>query len=104
MSMWWDQQNLNRPRRDRTGKRWNFRVWHGFSPQGRHVERVFFWDDNQEFCGVVQVCPATHISKLRSLIQKLVADPGLRARHRRELRFPLERHYSEYGTFPEEIS
>jgi hypothetical protein len=36
------------------------------------------------------------------VIEKLVADPDLRAKHQRELRFPLERHYEEYGAFPEE--
>ena len=79
-------------------------MWHDSSPQGKHVERVFFWDDEQELCGVVLICPAIHVSRLRSLIQKLVADPSLRAKHKRALRFPLERHYSEYGAFPEEIS
>lgn len=44
----------------------------------------------------------TDVSALHSLIEKLAADRGFRASHVRELRFPLERHYSEYGIFPEE--
>ena len=101
--MWWDHQNLNKPRKDTSGKRWNFRVWHDVL-QKCHVERVFFWDDKREFCGVVLVSPSLHVSDLHGLIEKLLADPTLRAKHRRELRFPLERHCSEYGAFPEEIS
>jgi hypothetical protein len=67
-----------------------------------HVERVFFWDDKQEFCGVVLISPGVHVSALHRLIQKLVAEPALREEHQRALRFPLERHYSEDGAFPEE--
>ena len=46
----------------------------------------------------------THVTALRDFIRKLVADPSLRAKYRRDLQFPLERNYSEYGVFPEEIS
>jgi hypothetical protein len=35
-------------------------------------------------------------------MDKLVADPELREQYRRDLSFPLERYYSEYGAFPEE--
>jgi hypothetical protein len=101
--MWWDHQNLNRPRIDKTGKRWNFRVWHDSLPIG-HAERIFFWDDRKEHCGVILLPPGSslHVSRLHTLINKLVANPDLREQHRRELSFPLERHYSEYGAFPEE--
>jgi hypothetical protein len=102
--VWWNQQNLNKPRKDKTGKRWNFRVWHDVCPQVGHVERVFFWDDKREFCGVVIVSPGIHVSRLHALIQNLLADPALRKKHQRKLCFPLERHYSEYGAFPEETS
>jgi hypothetical protein len=101
--MWWDHQNLDKPRRDKTGKRWNFRVWHEVNASGHH-ERVFFWDDKQEYCGIVLISPGIHVSKLHRLIDRLVADPALRAKHRRELGFPLDRHYSEFGAFPEEKS
>jgi len=103
--MWWDHQNLNKPHIDATGKRWNFRVWHDVA-SGGHAERIFFWDDRKEFCGVVvlPVGKAVHISKIKALIRKLVADPSLRTKFRREIQFPLERHYAEYGVFPEETS
>jgi hypothetical protein len=104
--MWWDNQNLDKPRRDKSGKRWNFRVWHEVWTEDRvlSAERVFFWDEKRDFCGVVLLLPgkAVHVRDLHTLIEKLVADPGLRAKHKRDLRFPLERHYSEYGAFPEE--
>jgi hypothetical protein len=47
---------------------------------------------------------AVHRSRLRALVRKLVSDPDLRNQYRRELHFPLERHYSDYGVFPEEPS
>ena len=104
--MWWDHQNLDRPRLDKSAKRWNFRVWHDIGEPGRYAQRVFFWDDDRAFCGVVLLLNdgALNISRLHDLIEKLVADPEMREQHRRDLRFPLERHYSEYGVFPEELS
>ena len=52
--MWWNHQNLDKPRKDKSGKRWNFRVWHEVL-NGRHVECVFFWDDEKESCGAVRL-------------------------------------------------
>jgi hypothetical protein len=101
--MWWDHQNLNKPRRDKQGTRWNFRVWHDVV-NNRHVERIFFWDDAKESCGVVMPKESIHVSKLRQLIEKLVSDPLFRKQYEREISFPLERHYSDYGSFPEETS
>jgi hypothetical protein len=34
--------------------------------------------------------------------EKLLADSKFRAKHLRRLQFPLDRHYAEYGVFPEE--
>src|SRR5687768_8430307 len=104
---WWDYQNLNKPRRDKAGKRWNFRVWHDvveIDGKGVHVARVFFWDDEHQVTGVriFGSKDDTHITALRSFIEKLVASPKLRSTYRRELRFPLDRHYPDYGVFPEE--
>jgi hypothetical protein len=45
-----------------------------------------------------------HYARIRSLIEKLVADQELRKRYERDIEFPLERHYPEYGAFPEELS
>ena len=107
--MWWDAQNLNSPRRDRSGKQWNIRVWHDVvNTNGgpRHVARVFFWDDTREGTGVRLFGPdsRTHVSVLRAFIEKLVADPKTRSKYRRELNFPLENNYSQYGAFAEETS
>ena len=104
--MWWDAQNLNAPRVDKKGKRWNFRVWHEAFTVGRTVSvaRVFYWDDGRSATGVVLLGPEInhHVRDVHSLIQKLVASEPLWETHRRELRFPLERFYHEYGAFPEE--
>ena len=105
--MWWDHQNLNSPRTSANGTRWNFRVWHDtWTSEGTvlYAQRVFYWDDDQTLCGVVLLPPGQtlHVSRLRALIEKLAAEPALREQHRCDIRFPLERHYSSYGAFPEE--
>jgi hypothetical protein len=41
-------------------------------------------------------------SRVKSLLEKLVADRSLRERHRKELEFPLESHYSNWPSFSEE--
>ena len=101
--MWWDYQNLNKPRRDKSGKRLNFRVWHEVV-ELHHRVRVFFWDDQKGCCGVriFRVGDDTHITALHCFIEKLTASATLRDKYRRNLDFPLERHYSMYGVFPEE--
>jgi hypothetical protein len=100
--MWMNQQ----PRRDTAGKRWNFRIWYDVWTEEKvfTAQRLFFWDDEKNYCGVVLFPPGStvHFSRLKKLIEKLVADPALRRLHRRDLSFPLERHYAGYGTFPEE--
>jgi hypothetical protein len=101
--MWWDHQNFGRVRKDKKGTKWNFRVWHDMV-NGKRVARVFFWNDKRDSSGIVLFPPGarTNFSALHSLIEKLVADPKLRAKHQRKVRFPLERYYSEYGALPEE--
>jgi hypothetical protein len=93
---WVDQKS----RKDSDGNRWHFCIWYAMSPE--KAERVFFWDDEKENCGVVFFTGATHFSKLKRLIEKLTADPALREKHRKALRFPLQRYYADYGVFPEE--
>jgi hypothetical protein len=104
--MWWDYQNLDKPRTDKRGTRRNFRVWHDVFTIVRAVgvARVFFWDDRREKTGLVLLGPETnqHVRDLHNIIEKLVASKELRAAHSRELRFPLERYYADYGAFPEE--
>ncbi len=52
--MWWKGQNLDKPRRDKTGRIWHFRVWHDF-PDGVYTQRIFFWDDVQTETGLVEL-------------------------------------------------
>ena len=82
-----------------------YRVWHGVVNL-KHVARVFFWDDAKKTTGVL-VLPEgarTDVAALHSVIRKLASDPGLRTKHFRDLKFPLERYYSSYGAFPEETA
>jgi hypothetical protein len=69
-----------------------------------YAQRIFFWNEGKDVTGVVLLLPGKtlHISRLRTLIQKVVADQTFRDQYRRELNFPLERHYVDYGAFPEE--
>jgi hypothetical protein len=101
--MWWDHQNLDKPRRDSDGVRWNVRVWHDVV-KNKHVARVFFWNDERDVCGVRIFGPdeRTHVTALHAFIEKLISSSDLRQKYSRDLHFPLERHYSAYGVFPEE--
>jgi hypothetical protein len=36
-------------------------------------------------------------------LDRLVADHEFRDQHKRALRFPIKRHYWDYGAFPEEV-
>lgn len=91
-------------RQDRSGKRWNFSYWHTvLSPL--KAQRLFFWDDEFKQSGVVlfQGGATRPYGQIRNLVDELVADQELRTKHHRELRFPLKRHYAEFGAFPEEL-
>jgi hypothetical protein len=96
--MWWDGQNLDSPRQLKDGRSLHFRVWHAVV-DSRHIARVFFWDDDRKETGVALLQPGnrTDVAALKALIEKIAADAGLRSSYARGLRFPLERHYSEYG-------
>ena len=102
--MFWEEEQ---PRKDSKGKRWHFQIWMGYWMEGGKLvsaQRLFFWNDDKSHCGVILVEPAKviHASRLRNRINRLVSDPEFRRKHERELRFPLERYYRGYGSFPEE--
>ena len=101
MKMWWNGQGLDRPREDKNGQRWLFRVWHDVVAR-HHVVRVFFWSEDRTVMGVVpsSIDGRTHVRAVRALIEKLVADSALRDRYRQDLRFPVERHYAHYEDLP----
>jgi hypothetical protein len=97
-----------KPRQGKNGERWNFTYWHlvGTGNQVKSAQRLFFWNQDKTECGVVILLPGKTMryAQIRSLIEKLVADQGLRRKYQRDIKFPLERHYIEYGAFPEELS
>jgi hypothetical protein len=95
MAMWWKSQNLDRPVKSADGRVWHFRVWHDIVG-GKHAERIYFWDDSQEFMGCAEFAgdQSLHVSKLKQRMRKIVTDPAYGDRFRRELQFPVERHYS----------
>ena len=96
-----------RSRTDKNGVRWNFCYWYAgaLAPSNQKAQRLFFWDDRRKHCGVVLLSPGKTVpySRIKSLIEKLVADEKLRKLHARELQFPLEAHYLTYPVFSEEL-
>jgi hypothetical protein len=98
--------SLERPRQDRSGKRWNFSYWYsGWSgDETRKAQRLFFWDDLKSECGVVLFLPGSTVPyrRISDLVNNLAAKSSLRTEYKRVLHFPLEDHYSEFGAFPEE--
>ena len=93
--MWWKSQNLSRPFKSADGRVWHFRVWHDIVG-GTHTERIYFWDDSKELTGCAEFGgdQSLHVSKLKQRMRKIATDPAYRDRFRRELQFPVERHYS----------
>jgi hypothetical protein len=79
----------------RDGRVWHFRVWHDFV-DGVHTERIYFWDESRELTGCAEFAAdqILHISKMKQRMRKIVTDPAYRDKFRRELQFPVERHYS----------
>jgi hypothetical protein len=93
-------------KRDKSGRRWNFSYWYTFKFWSDiDAQRLFFWDDDHKECGVALFSGGwtRPYPQIEHLVEKLVSDPELRKQYRRELRFPLERYYAEYGSFPEEL-
>ena len=99
--------NEERPRQGKSGERRRFTYWHsvGFGEGLKSAQRLFFWNQDKSECGVVILPPdkTMRYARIKSLIEKLAADQELRRKYQRDIEFPLERHYFEYGAFPEEI-
>ena len=95
MSAWWKSQNLDRPVKGTDGRVWHFRVWHDMVG-GAYTERIYFWDESREFTGCAEFSgdQVLHISKLKQRMRKIATDPSYIERFRRDLQFPVERHYS----------
>ena len=100
-AMW----SLPKPRVDKRRKEWHFAYWCEDPGAGKaeHPQQLFFWDDEQTESGVVlfQRNKTVRYSLIRSLIEKLVADPELRKAHHSPLRFPVQRYYMKNGLRPE---
>jgi hypothetical protein len=96
--MWWNGQNLDARRTDKTGRVWHFRVWHG-DVEGKWIQRIFYWDDAKNETGIVELSAdqTLHISRLKQLITKLIASPEFRSRYQRQIEFPVDRKYAVYA-------
>lgn len=102
LGIWSNEKSRN----DKSGRRWNFCYWYAGAlvDKSRRAARLFYWDDNKEVCGVVLFPPEAvkRYSRIGDVIDKLVAHEYVRKQYQRNLSFPLEQYYSEYGVFPEE--
>src|SRR6185312_3253071 len=96
-----------RARQGKDGVRLNFcYCYNGASSDPKSkAQRLFFWNEDKTFTGVVLFPPgkAVPYSRMKSLMEKLTADAKLRQLHQRALEFPLENHYSLWPSFPEEL-
>jgi hypothetical protein len=63
---------------------------------GVYTQRIYFWDESREDAGCAEFAhdQVLHVAKIKQRIRKIVTDAAYRERHRRELEFPVERHYS----------
>jgi hypothetical protein len=101
----WNVSN-EKPRKDKHGKTWNFSYWYnGASDPVLKAQRLFFWDDDHNECGVVVLGRGKTVpyARIRNPISELVAKSGVRQRYQRDLAFPLERHYWDYSSFPDAL-
>jgi hypothetical protein len=93
-----------RSKQDKQGKKWNFSYWHTgiFTPI--RAQRLFFWDDDRTETGVLTwVGPATRrYTEIAKIAEKLAREPNFRRLNLRDLRFPLDRYYGEFGSFADE--
>ena len=92
--MWCRDKMLARPIKAKNGRQWHFCVWMDFV-KGDLTQRVFFWDEARRITGCAEFAgeEALHWHKLKRRIHRIANEPSFRARFRRELRFPVERHY-----------
>jgi len=95
--MWWNYQNIDQARADRSGRKWHFRVWHDWV-DGTYIQRVFFWDEDREETGLVefQGSSTLHVRKIKDVIARLVTKADFRRRHAVRLEFPVEKRYATY--------
>jgi hypothetical protein len=95
------RSSLLKPKQDKNGKRWNFAYW---TMSIFRAQRLFFWGDDHSDMGVlIYTGPSTrNYRAITKIVEKLVHEPELRHAYRRDLRFPLDRYYAVFGSFPEE--
>jgi hypothetical protein len=92
--MWLRGQNMEKPIRAHDGSVWHFRVWRDFI-DNVYIQRIYFWDEARETTGCAEFSAdqSLHVSKIKQRIRKLVTDSDYRNQFKRELRFPVEKHY-----------
>ena len=99
--------SAEKSRKDKYGSTWNFSYWYSgaLAAPELKAQRLFFWNDDRNDCGVILFIRGKTLpyARVRNLISELVAKRTVRQQYQRDLVFPLERHYKEYGSFPEEL-
>src|SRR5579871_4949808 len=80
---------IEKSRKDKRGKRWNFAYWYSGPFANKAHQRLAFWDDRKEVCGVVLFLPGATVpySRISDVISKIVAHEPFRKQHQREILF-----------------
>ena len=96
--------SLVTPKRDQSGERWHLAYWCNRPHVVPRAQRLFFWNDDLEQCGVIVLVEED--CKLYKFVKKqiewLLDDTDFRLLHSRPLRFPIGRYYEKFGSFAEE--
>ncbi|MBB6612259.1 hypothetical protein H7F15_14510 [Pontibacter sp. Tf4] len=96
--MWWQDAGFEKVLTDKSGERWNFKVWHGYH-EGQYLQRIFFWTDSKSQTGLIEfnTHQTLHRTKLKDRIIKLVNNEEYRNKFLKELEFPVEEKYYNYS-------
>jgi hypothetical protein len=93
-TMWLKGQNFEKPRKDKRGRIWHFRIWHDWI-DGTRIQRIFFWDTAKAETGMVEFAgdAVLNVTRLKQQLSRLVADADYRQPFQSPLKIPVERHY-----------
>ena len=92
--MWWNDEYFDKKINDKNGRIWSFKVWTG-PIGGLHTQRIFFWDSEKEFTGILEFKDdqTIHLKRIKDRIKKLVKEKPYRDKFICPLKFPLENNY-----------
>lgn len=92
--MWWNEKTFCKEIKDKNGRIWSFKVWHGHL-EGVLTEKIFFWDSKKEITGIIvfKDDQVIHRKRINDRIKKIVKDKAYREKFLCPLKFPVENNY-----------